>query len=44
MKAKIAIFRENQLVEETILLKEIQKSNMRKQKAQNKLEKKDSQA
>jgi len=44
MKAKIAIFRGNQLVEETILLKEIQKSNMRKQKAQNKLEKKDSQA
>jgi len=44
MKAKIAIFRGNQLVEETILLKEIQKSNMRKQKAQKKLEKKDSQA
>jgi len=44
MKAKIAIFRGNQLVEETILLKEIQKNNMRKQKAQNKLEKKDSQA
>ena len=33
------MFRENQMVEETILLKEIQKNNTRKQEVQKKLEK-----
>ena len=44
MKAEIAMFRGNQIVEETTLLEEIQKNNSKKQKKQKKLEKIDSQA
>jgi len=40
---EVIIFRENQLVTETILLEEICKNNMKKQ-VQNELEKKDGQA
>ena len=43
-EAKIAMFRENQIVEETILLEEIQKNNMKEQEVQKELEKDDSQA
>ena len=43
-EAKIAIFRENQMVEETTLLEEIQKNNMKEQEVQKELEKGDSQA
>jgi len=38
------MFRENQMVEETILLKEIQKNNTKEQKVQKELEKEDGQA
>ena len=44
IEAKIAMFRENQIVEETILLEEIQKNNMKEQEVQKELEKDDSQA
>ena len=44
IEAKIAMFRENQIVEETILLEEIQKNNMKEQEVQKELEKGDSQA
>jgi len=44
MEAKIAIFRRNQLVEETTLLKEIQRNNTRKQEVQKELEKENGQA
>jgi len=40
-EVEIAIFRGNQLVEETTLLEEIQKNNIRKQEVQKKLEKED---
>ena len=38
------MFRENQLIEETTLLEEIQKNNIKKQEVQKELEKKDRQA
>ena len=38
-EVKIAIFRRNQLVEETILLEEIQKNNTKEQEMQNELKK-----
>ena len=44
IEAKIAIFRGNQLVEETTLLKEIQRNNIRKQEVQKELEKENGQA
>ena len=43
-EAEIAMFRRNQIVEETILLEEIWKNNTREQEVQKNLEKKDSQA
>ena len=39
MVAEIAIFKRNQIVEETILLEEIQKNNIREQEVQRELEK-----
>lgn len=39
MVAEIAIFKGNQIVEETILLEEIQKNNIREQEVQRELEK-----
>jgi len=44
IEAKIAIFRGNQLVKETTLLKEIQRNNIRKQEVQKELEKENGQA
>ena len=44
IKAEIAMFRENQIIEKTTLLEEIQKNNTKKQKRQKELEKIDSQA
>ena len=38
------MFRENQIIKETILLKEIQKNNIREQEVQKELKKEDSQA
>ena len=38
------MFRENQMVEETILLEEIQKNNTKEQEVQKELEKEDGQA
>ena len=43
-EVEIVIFRKNQLVKETILLKEIQKNNIREQEVQKKLDKEDGQA
>ena len=34
MKAEIVMFRENQIIEKTTLLEEIQKNNIREQEAQ----------
>ena len=39
IEAEIVIFRENQVVEETILLEEIQKNNTKEQEMQNELKK-----
>ena len=44
IEIEIAMFRENQLIEETTLLEEIQKNNIKKQEVQKELEKKDRQA
>ena len=41
IEAEVIVFRENQLVEETILLEGIWKNNTREQKIQKKLEKED---
>ena len=43
-EAEIVMFRENQLGEETTLLEEIQKNNIREQEVQKKLEKEDREA
>ena len=43
-EVEIVIFRKNQLVKETILLKEIQKNNIKEQEVQKKLDKEDGQA
>ena len=43
-EVEIVIFRKNQLVKETILLKEIQNNNIREQEVQKKLDKEDGQA